>query len=191
MSASRTLEDLVVRLPLDDDIVEALRAEAKSQWPARIRLTSDQSRLENGFLRSPRRFDAAVAGELLNALHEGPWRSFLMNTYGPLVYPTRSSYIYYGPGDYVGPHHDVSQCEITGLISLGGEASTLTYPDLDLDGLDLEAFHTAFLDGTVEREDRIRLPASTVTFIPGTQLLHARRPAAHEAITLAACYIRA
>jgi len=183
----------LLRLPVGEANVAALHAEANERYRGSVESRSESARprLDGGLLRTARRFRTSTAGDVLNELHEGPWCDFLAEALARDCLPTRSSYIYYAPGDYVGPHHDVSQCEITGLVSLGRGGFTLSYPDVDVHAVDLDGFFEEVMAGSCDREVQLPLPANTVTFIPGTRLIHARRPSPAATVTVAACYILA
>lgn len=173
--------------PLSPDHRQQLREEAAARRFSAIRTEFDQNRFDSiGRLRTRRRFWVSTAGPVLDALHEGSVLDFLRVQVGEAVYPTRSSYIYYEPGDHVGPHQDVQQCEITGLVSFGQDASTLTYPSGV--GPDAEGAYAAFLECRLEPEVQMKLPHDSVTLFAGTELIHGRRPSSTFAVSVALCY---
>lgn len=180
----------ILRTPLDPRDRDRLKLEARDRRSSAVRTAHEENRREpGGRLRTNRFFWVATAGPVLDELHEGLYCDVLTSELGSEILPTRSSYIYYEPGDHVGPHQDVAQCQFTGLISLADRGSTLIYPR----GVDREPeeAYEAFLQGTLGGEETLGLPSDSVTFILGSSLVHARRPSSETVTSIALCYVRA
>ena len=104
--------------------------------------------------------------------------------------PTRASYLYYEPGDFMGLHTDLPSCALTMLTSLGGDAPPLVVhpelPSLEPSRLE-EIAHAGVL-----RPGGVPLPVSErgVSMLLGSETPH-HRPvvdAEHDVVVVTLCY---
>jgi hypothetical protein len=185
----------------------ALREEAKTQGKKTDLITIEKFSLDaDGALRGKRRVSAAGPGPVLNRLHFGLGRELAEKSeIGDFsIFPTRSSFLYYAPGDYVLLHHDVTQCTVTILATLGDSADPLyAYPGFGTAGeADIPHLNGAPFDsresfetyvGQRIGEERVRsaalrLKPTFMVALPGRDLLHARYPQDSPVVVVALCY---
>jgi hypothetical protein len=115
---------------------ERLYDEARTERPYAQRLVTDRfCRSPDGRALAPSRQWVANPGEALTELHRSREVAVgLRRLARRAVRPTFCSYVYYGPGDFVGLHSDDADCAIVVLAWLGGPAGPL-YVNPELQGL--------------------------------------------------------
>ena len=135
----QTLDSLTDRgyclLPggITDQDRAALLAESRALGPSARAASGDYYRVNgDGSLSSPRRLSTIAAGPVLEAIHRDEQRlEQLERIAGRRVSPTRGSFIYYEPGDYIGLHKDAAACQITLITSVSGALEPLiVHPSL-------------------------------------------------------------
>ncbi len=114
--------------------MRAVQAEAIALRPAARRTVRSAYEIYAGgtSVRSPARYHVATTRSVLHALHGHPsLLRTLREITGSTVIPTRSAYLYYRPGDYMGLHTDVPECRLTVLVATMGTPAPLTvFPTL-------------------------------------------------------------
>jgi hypothetical protein len=170
----------------------ALLTEAKALAPTARAASGHYYRVNgDGSLSSPRRLSTIAAGPLLETIHHDKQRlEQLERIAGRRLSPTRASYIYYEPGDYIGLHKDAAVCQITLITSVSGALEPLmVHPSLV--GVPVEELLA------ISREYSGMPPGATRVAIPrgglflmllGSRIPH-HRPAALDSCTIATlCY---
>jgi hypothetical protein len=80
----------------------------------------------DGSVSSPRCMSTIEAGPVLSAIHDDTVHlEIIKSIVGRRLSPTRGSYIYYAPGDYIGLHRDALECEATLITCIAGVLSPL------------------------------------------------------------------
>src|SRR5438552_4395127 len=112
---------------LTADRIGAVLAEATELAPSARRATGKYYCVNGDrSISSPRRLSTVGAGPVLQAIHRDARRLELLERIaGRRLRPTRGSYIYYEPGDYVGLHNDASVCEVTLITRVAGALQPL------------------------------------------------------------------
>lgn len=167
--------------------IEALAEEARHQRLHALHVEDSINRVDaRGGLRTRRRMHVADPGHQLASLHDGLGTS-LANEFGAGKYfPTRSSYIYYDVGDFIGPHHDIQQCQVTLLAALTPDKTL----DIYLDGVEgpPDSVFERFLADALSARATVAMPLGTVLALRGESLVHAYRPTTSSAVTAVMCY---
>jgi hypothetical protein len=116
---------LVVPDLIADEEREQLLAEAQAQRPTAQRCDRPGSRIvdANQFL-GPAHFWYSLDGELRRAVHRRVAERAGARIDVPL-HPVQSNYLYYGPGDSLGLHHDQARCPYAVVALLSGDAEPL------------------------------------------------------------------
>jgi len=178
--------------PLSVEHTAALLAEAAALASSARRATGYYYRVNaDQSISSPRRLSTIAAGPVLQSIHlDETRRGLLDDILGQRLSPTRASYIYYGPGDYIGLHKDASVCEVTLITSVSGALDPLVvHPSLrDVAPEELLAVsraHSAMPPGGT----RVVIPSGgTFLMLLGSAIPH-HRPAALDYCTIATlCY---
>jgi hypothetical protein len=139
----------------------------------------------HGRLRTGRFISYAPAGDLLDRLHRTEAHALAEEHLGVDLIPTRCAYLFYGPGDFIGPHQDVVQCEFTVMVPLT-PGRLLTYPD-GVVGAPHELLDR-FVHHRLPEQTCVDYEPGMAYTVPGGSMVHARRAeSAHEA-TVALCY---
>jgi len=118
---------------LDDELLGYLRREGQSRRPlAVVRKRLVPKIGDTGRVASHAQHFLSSPGPVLQEIHESEELvAFVGALLGKVVFPTRASYLYYEPGDYVGLHQDVSSCELTLLVNLfAGKQPFTVHPEL-------------------------------------------------------------
>ena len=177
---------------LDSSLTAAVLDEATTVSTTARRVVGDYYRINGDrSLSSPRRLRAAAAGAVLDSVHRDTRRvAQLSSILGEPAVPTRSSYIYYDPGDYIGLHKDAASCRVTLITSLAGPLGPLvihppltTLPPEEL--LRVSQAHSGMPPGGV----RVIVPAGgRFLMLLGSKIPH-HRPATLDACAIATlCY---
>jgi hypothetical protein len=142
-------------------------------------------------ISSPRRLSTVAAGPLLLAIHrDARLLELLEHIAARRLCPSRSSYIYYTPGDYIGLHKDAAACQVTLITSITGaldplvvHPSLIDVPPEEL--VEISRTHSAMPPGGT----RVAVPkAGIFLMLRGSTIPH-HRPAALDPRTIAAlCY---
>ena len=186
-----TLSEYLSTRTIEIDLASLL-AEADSYYPRATRTETEKGNTRDAYgrLRSGRAHWISTGGPVLAEIHEGLMcRTVNETTVAGELFPTRSVYIYYEPGDYIGPHQDVQQCERTALVSLTEESSLQIYP-AGYPGDEASALDR-FLAGPVTGEQCVEMPKGSLVVIDGGRLIHAKRPSTKRCITAAFCFLSA
>jgi hypothetical protein len=110
-----------------------MREEAMALAPRARRASGDYYRAHgDGSVSSPRGLSTTSAGPVLEAIQRDEKRlDRLERIAGRRLCPTRASYIYYRPGDYIGLHKDAAVCAVTLITSIAGALGPLVvHPSL-------------------------------------------------------------
>jgi hypothetical protein len=169
------------------DWSDRLAAEASAQHRHDLRSVREDfvGYEDGGRLRTGRFISYAPAGDLLARLHRTEAHARAEEHLGVELIPTRCAYLFYGPGDFIGPHQDVVQCDYTVMVPLT-TGRLLTYPD-GVDGTPHELLDR-FVTNRLPEQDCVNYEPGKAYTVPGGSMVHARRAeAAHEAI-VAFCY---
>lgn len=167
---------------------EAATMEESSEWRSTDRFGIDR----DGQVSSPSRSASSPPGTSLHELHERPALvRQLRSMTGWILYPTRSSYLFYRPGDFLGIHTDVAACKLTLITVVVGHAGPLVvYPDL------VDASPESLLElarathGAPPGGQTVEVPTLGFLAIAGTRVPH-RRPTVSAPATVATlCYER-
>jgi hypothetical protein len=116
---------------LDDSlahsVVTDLRREAMDIEPTARGICGEQYRISrDGRVSSPRHHRTATPGPVLRDTHEDQELIDLVESVVERkLFPTRASYIYYQPGDYIGLHNDTAACHVTLITSIVGNLDPL------------------------------------------------------------------
>jgi hypothetical protein len=146
---------------------------------------------DDGSISSPRRLGTVAAGPLLQTIHrDARLLELLEHITARRLSPSRSSYIYYAPGDYIGLHKDASVCRITLITSITGALDPLVvHPSLiDVPPeqlVEISRTHAAMPPGGT----RVAVPkAGIFLMLRGSTIPH-HRSAALDTCTIATlCY---
>jgi hypothetical protein len=145
----------------------------------------------DGSISSPRSLSTVAAGPVLQAIHRSEVRlALLERVAGRPLMPTRGSYIYYEPGDYIGLHRDASACAVTLITSVAGVLDPLVvHPSLvgvpPEELVAISRAHSAMPPGGI----RVAVPGGgRFLMLLGSTVPH-HRPAALDFCTIATlCY---
>lgn len=192
---------------LGADLQRQIRDEAASRQEIAELIAIDSFSLdEDGALRGKRHVSASGPGPVLTGLHHGVGLALARSasSHPTALFPTRASYLYYAPGDFVLLHHDVTQCTVTILAALSASADPLvTYPSFgtatasDIPHLNAAPFDShsafdAFMNTRLPAERLVSMPiqinSDSLLLLPGRDLLHARYPQDNEVAMVALCY---
>jgi hypothetical protein len=173
----------------DAETFSLLRTEAQVQRQFAERDEWDDYGIEGAWLRSPRRYHYAACGPRLAALHQLPdLCDMLSSVAGAALCPTRSSYLFYSPGDFVGLHTDRYGCDITTLIRLDGGDEPLLFvdeaPTMNLLNLARAA------DGAPPPSGAWTVPSNRALAIAGRLVPHYRPPTACAVTIATLCFQR-
>jgi hypothetical protein len=142
-------------------------------------------------ISSPRRLRTVSAGPFLRTIHrDARLLDVLEHIAARRLSPTRSSYIYYAPGDYIGLHIDASVCRVTLITSLAGALSPLVvHPSLiDMSPeqlVEISRAHSAMPPGGT----RVFVPkAGTFLMLRGSTIPHHRSAALDSSMIATLCY---
>jgi hypothetical protein len=190
---------------LSSDVQASLRSEADDLRVHAGGATIARFHLhDDGSLRGKRRVRVATGGARLHELHHTVGLDAARRASNVQLYPTRACYLYYEPGDYALLHHDVSQCTVTLLACVAGDAEPLIlYPSFGrATESDIEALNAApvcdrvmFESYLADHIDPARL--SAVSLEPTADLIvaqrgrdipHARYPQDSPVTMAALCY---
>jgi hypothetical protein len=174
---------------LSPDERERLYKEARVERPYAQREAHEAFRTgPDGRALAPNRQWIANPGDALRQLHRSrELASAVRRLVRRAVRPTICSYLYYGPGDFVGLHSDNSDCPIVLLAWLGGPAGPL-YVNPELQDLPArQLLRTARrCGGHPEGGVEIQLKDGAALFA-GSRLPHHRPPHRYKReLTLAA-----
>jgi hypothetical protein len=162
-----------------------IQARCAHPWGNRNYLLSS-----DGQVSSPRRHRSAGPGPTLRAVHESvSVRSLLRELTGLYFFPTRASYLYYAPGDFIGLHTDIEPCQLTLVTSVLGNPDPLV-------------IHTEFADvpssliletarrtcGLPAGGDAIPVPRGGALLLRGSRVPHHRPPARGNCAIATLCY---
>lgn len=166
---------------------EGLIADAtESLATADVVATGDCFHDDRGLLRTARRFRAASRGIVLEELHRTFLQAKVSEILGCVAYPTRASYLYYAPGDFVRPHHDVQQCQYTVIAPVGRPSTLTTYPS-PLTGTPADIF-SEFCRDPAANAVEIPIDANQAVLFAGNVVMHARKPRSIPTISATFCY---
>jgi hypothetical protein len=145
----------------------------------------------DGSVSSPRGLSTASAGPVLEAIQRDERRlDRLERIAGRRLCPTRASYIYYRPGDYIGLHKDAAVCAVTLITSIAGTLGPLVvHPSLvGAAPEELLAISRAY-SGMPPGGTRVVVPdGGRFLMLLGSKIPH-HRPAALDFCTIATlCY---
>jgi hypothetical protein len=142
-------------------------------------------------ISSPRRLSTVAAGPLLQRIHsDARLLELLEHVAARRLSPSRSSYIYYAPGDYIGLHKDASVCQVTLITSITGALDPLVvHPSLiDMPPeqlLKISRTHSAMPPGGT----RVAVPKAGIFLVLRGSTIPHHRPAALDSCTIATlCY---
>jgi hypothetical protein len=177
---------------LTDGQRTALVTEALAHAPSARCASGNYYRVNaDGSVCSPRCLSTIAAGPVLRAIHQDKQRlGQLQRIVGRRVSPTRGSYIYYKPGDYIGLHKDASVCQITLITSVAGAPEPLmVHPSLvSMPSEELLAISRAY-SGMPPGGTRIAVPRGEMfLMLLGSAIPH-HRPATLDCCTIVTlCY---
>lgn len=171
---------------------DAIRAEATSLASHARRADGNYYCVNaDGSISSPRRLSTAAAGSALQAIHhDESLLDRLADILGRRIAPTRGSYIYYEPGDYIGLHKDAAVCTVTLIGSIAGAlASLVIHPALvDVPAEQLVATsraHSAMPPGGV----RVAIPdRGSFLLLLGSKIPHHRPATLDRCMIATLCY---
>ena len=167
-----------------------LQTESHEEFARAVRFEGGENRRdERGCLRTARSHWVSCGASVLAQIHEGPITEIVNSISNRTMFPTRSSFLYYDAGDFIGPHQDVQQCELTALVALTEDSTLQVYPR-GCSG-DPDEIQAAFLSGLLEGEESVDLGVARTVVIEGGKLVHARRPGSERAITATFCFLSA
>ena len=127
-------------------------------------------------MRSPSQYAVSKPGRALDALHHhARVIATLERATGRELEPTRCSYLFYEPGDFMGLHTDASACFVTMIVPVAGRPPALTvFPELR--GASPEELARCARRGSGLAEGGRRVPFPPLGFIVlyGNELPHQR-----------------
>ncbi|WP_418017110.1 hypothetical protein [Mycolicibacterium fortuitum] len=174
-------------IPVSECDFKKVHSEAEYYRPNAVYVNESKNYIdENEALRTTRSFHVSAGGEVLRELHEEILIDAVSELIARPVFPTRSSYIYYLSNDFLAPHNDVQQCQVTLLLPLTSPSRLLIYPDIDTSNPD--AVFEKFITGTLDGEIEISLIESHALLFNGRRIVHARRKNDREERTVTLCY---
>ncbi|WUI01465.1 hypothetical protein OHR68_06480 [Spirillospora sp. NBC_00431] len=184
---------MVLRDLWEPNLVDAVAAEAAAmRGSALLQDDAEYSVNAHGYLTSSRLQWYAYPGRLLRDLHESPdLLSFLRETTGLPLLPTRAAYVYYEPEGHIGLHTDIAQCSVTLFMPLhpADPPPLRVRPDL-MGAAPERLLHAARHGGTKPSGVPVSYMKGTSVLIFGSRLPHGR-PRVTAPMTLAAlCYDR-
>lgn len=125
------------------------------------------------------RFRYASAGPVLLEVHKDDRLVSLMaDLAGRPMIPTRASYIYYGEGDFLGPHVDhADACSYAAIIPVSESVEPLEiYPEMM--NVRLDDLREKVISGSSLGEPRqVEYPTGGMLIFHGSSLPHSRPPA--------------
>lgn len=187
------LDDDFIRL---DDLFSAaetgrLTGEAEAQRrSARPWSSADYTLSGSGRLSSPRAHQTAGPGPVLRDLHEGARLiEMLRQATGLYFFPTRVSYLFYGPGDFIGLHTDIDPCQVTLVTSVVGCPDPLIlHPELAGMPGDQLLELSRRTAGRPAGGLAIPVPRGGVLVLRGSCIPHHRPPVQHHCGVATLCY---
>lgn len=173
------------------DETDALVQEAGAQRVSARPWSSDQYALgRRGQMSSPRAHRSASPGPALRALHEGSrLRELLCELTGQHFFATRSSYLFYAVGDFIGLHTDIDPCQVTLVTCVLGDPGPLVlHPELVPMGaarlLELSRCSGGFPPGG----QPVAIPRDGVLILRGSGVPHHRPPSRSDCAIATLCY---
>lgn len=181
-----TGEVQLVRFPRE--LYQDLTCEARQSRALAQHLEDDRCFLDHRRkLRTARRFRVNPQGQVLHRAHASTVREMAIEAIGCELWPTRASYLYYAPGDFIGPHQDVEQCEYTLVAPLGAEGVFSPFPyEGPLNPVD--AFAAFWSRREQPHDGELQLPERTGALFRGDELIHVRRPLPRPSISVTFCF---
>lgn len=173
------------------EVTQRLTHEAELQRLSARPWSTDEYILSGGGqLSSPRAHQTAGPGPVLRGLHEGTHVvGLLRQMTGQYFFPTRVSYLFYGPGDFIGLHTDIDPCQVTLLTSvLGSPDPLMVHPDLAgiprVQLLELSQRTAGRPPGGVA----VSVPRGGLLVLRGSRIPHHRPTVRHSCGTATLCY---
>lgn len=166
-----------------------LRRHASEEKVNASRIDSDATYYDQtGNLRTSRHFVTGNPTDTLMQAHDH-LQGLAEEVTGIHLWPTRCSFIYYEPHDFVGPHQDVYQCQVTLLLPLTPSSdSDLEVYEGITDTHSPEEIDASFKAGVLRPTEKFRLQPTEALAIFGSKVPHARRANADPHMTLAFCF---
>jgi alkylated DNA repair dioxygenase AlkB len=181
-----SLDDL-----FSNDETEALLQEAVAQRVSARPWSSDRYALSRrGQVSSPRAHRSASPGPALRALHESSrLRELLAELTGRHFFATRSSYLFYSAGDFIGLHTDIDPCQVTLVTGVLGDPGPLVlHPEL-VPMAPPRVLQLSRRSGGFPPGGRpVAIPRDGVLVLRGSGVPHHRPPARTECAIATLCY---
>jgi hypothetical protein len=180
---------LYLSYPLDGPTVDEFHEESVRQFAQAERHEYERATVdEYGTLVCARKNWYGPPGPAMERVHNDPrLLAEVEAATGTPVFPTRSSYIYYEPGDFIGLHVDFALCRYTLLARLTARPDPL-FVCPSLRGLPVEAIRDVCDTDYREHGQPVQVPVDGFLLLRGSATPHFRPPAKLECRTISLCF---
>jgi alkylated DNA repair dioxygenase AlkB len=174
----------------DDETEELVQEAARQRAFARPWSSNRYTLSRRGQISSPRVHESASPGPALRALHESRrLKELLRELTGRYFFATRSSYLFYSAGDFIGLHTDIDPCQVTLVTSVLGDPDPLVlHPELESMAAE-RLLELSRRSGGVPPGGRpVAIPRGGVLVLRGSGVPHHRPPAQSGCAIATLCY---